>query len=409
MPTSPRPPEALPPQVQEIERTLLRLAGQGTLPVPPFPAVALRVQRLVASHDTGLREIARVISSDAALTADVLRCANSALVSRGVPVRDLTQAITRIGADEITRITLSSALSAQALDGGGLAPLKRAIWIESLAGAVLCQELAKLRRLGRDGAAFVAGLLHDFGRVVAVTRIESILAAAPDVPALPMEDWAALVERLHVPVGVLLASRWALPLLVRQVVALHHGQTSQGCENPDLLEVVRIRDQIVDLLARAPCVDATDLATVPGLDGREEQQAVARVIERIPPFIAAFEGASVDQVVPRTWVTAPHSALAAGERPVDLDVTLFSGGTQRRYKALVLAPNGLLLVGTEPVAQNHLLRAVIEGAGLPIELWAVPRLVQRRSDHHRIELQPYGLGGEVRVRWRQLYELRAPA
>lgn len=394
---------ALPAWIDEAERAISKLAAEGALPLPPFPAVALRVQTLVARRSFGLREVARVISSDPALTADVLRCANSALHARGDPVRDLSQAITRVGADEITRITLGSALAGLALQQGGLAPLKRAIWLEGLASAVICQELGRLRRLGAGGGAFVAGLLHDFGRVVAAARLEAILASEPAVHGLPLEAWAAVVERLHVPVGVTLAYHWKLPVTIRQAVALHHGQTSQGCESPDLLEVVRISDRVVELLSSGPAVAAAQLARVPGLRGPEERETVARLVEKLPSFVAAFEGSRREDVLPQHWVRVGHRTLLPGERAVGLEVSIVAGRRTLPYRAVVLAPNGLLLLGREPVAVNSLVQAVIEGAGVPFRIWAVPRLCSRRRAFYRVELQAFALDGEARGRWNLLY------
>jgi len=396
-----------PPWIREVEGAILKLALDGTLPIPPFPAVAVRVQQLVARRSFGLVDLARVVSADAALAADVLRCANSALHVRGEPVKDLTQAITRIGVKELQRIALTSTLATHAFAAGGLSPLKREIWLQALSSAVICQELARLRHLGHDGTAFVAGLLHDFGRMVAAARLESFLEGARHLAPQPLETWSAVVERLHVPVGAAIALRWELPAVIRQIVSLHHGQASHGCDLPELLDVVRLSDQVVGLLPLAASVTAERLSALPGLSSADEQRAVAALIERIPPFVAAFEGADLAEAIPRSWVTAPRSALGPGERAVGLHVAVTLGRVSRQYEALVLAPNGLVLIGKEPLPENHLARAVIEGAGSPFQIWAVPRLCRARRAHYRIELQPFALGGESRTRWNDLYRRTA--
>lgn len=394
--------------IADVEQQVLKLVADRALPVPPYPAVALRVQKVLSQPSCGLRDVARLISADPALTADVLRSANSALLSRGEVVRDLTHAITRVGVQALTRLVLASSLSTHALAGGGLAPLRRAIWIECLSSAVLCQELARVRGLGVERGAFVAGLLHDFGKVVVLSRVEAILRARPAIAPQPLEAWAGLVERLHVTVGQALATRWDLPAPVRHIIALHHGQTTQGCADPALLEVVRTADEVVALLGGGAQLSSAALAAVPGLSPGE-QEAMGRIIERIPPFLAAFEGSTPEQLERRTWVAPPPSTLAPGERPVHFGVTLTTGRTTREYTAVVIASNGLLLLGSEPVAENYLTDAVLLTEPLPFRIWAVPRLCHPRGNAHRVELQPFALGGEARIRWNELYARAGPA
>jgi len=77
------------------------LVARDAVEVPPYPAVAMKIERLVGSGDFGLDELARLATSDQALAADVLRCANTAAFARGAPVASVPQAVARIGAGEL--------------------------------------------------------------------------------------------------------------------------------------------------------------------------------------------------------------------------------------------------------------------------------------------------------------------
>ena len=177
---------------QALDRALLELVSHASVAIPPYPAVALRVQEVVSRNDFGLVEVARLVGSDAALAADVLRCANSALYRRGSPVIDLTRAITRVGVKEVMRLALTSGLAAHAQAPGPLAPLKRINWIESLASAVLCQEVARLRGL-RQEEGYLLGLLHDFGKVVACSCMESLVEKNGVAAERPLAAWAEVL------------------------------------------------------------------------------------------------------------------------------------------------------------------------------------------------------------------------
>ncbi len=275
----------LPEALWRLEQALQARATQGDVAVPPYPAVALRVQEVMGRKHFGLGEVADLIGADAVLASDILRCANSVMYRRGAPVIDLTQALTRIGVQQVMRLLLASGLATHAQALGPLVPLRRMVWIEGLAGAAVCQELARLRGL-RTEDAFTLGLLHDFGKVVALAGLEALLEQEKVEGAFDRGAWEAVVERLHQPLGLVMAARWKLPKLVGEVVAAHHG--GGACSDPRLLQVVADSDRVVALLLRKPRVSEQDLAGVPGL-AAAERAPVALVLEQIPDFVAAFE------------------------------------------------------------------------------------------------------------------------
>src|SRR5512140_486721 len=167
--------EAVAISTEPLEQAIRDLVERGTLRLPPYPAVAVRVQEALGRKDAGLAEVAQLVGADAVLAASILRCANSVMYRRGAPQTDLLQGITRIGAAEVLRLLLASGLSSGAQAVGSLVSVRRLIWIEGLASAAVCQELARLRGL-RTEEAFVLGLLHDFGKIVASTALEALIA-----------------------------------------------------------------------------------------------------------------------------------------------------------------------------------------------------------------------------------------
>ena len=185
----------------------------------------------MARKGFGLGEVAGLIGADGVLAADVLRCANSALYRRGAPVIDLTQALTRIGAQQVNRLLLAAGLAKQAQARRPLVLLRRMAWIEGIARAAVCQTLARLRQL-RAEEAFTLGLLHDFGKVVAVSGLEALLSGgAPRARPRTASRLGGAGGAAAPRVGALLAERWRLPRLVSEVIALHHGAAG-GCADP---------------------------------------------------------------------------------------------------------------------------------------------------------------------------------
>jgi HD-like signal output (HDOD) protein len=385
-----------------LEDALVEALSGDPATLPPYPAVALRVQQLVAAGSFDFGELARAVGLDAALAADVLRCANSAMFSRGKPIVELQQAVTTIGSEQVARIALASGLAAHAQSAGALASIRREIWIESVASAVISQELARVRGLAAD-VAFVAGLLHEFGNVVVCTALERILAQRPGPELHARETWLALLDRHHVAAGHLLARRWGLPPVVADVIALHHAADASACSDPGILAVVRAADEVVPLLAGSPRLTGEDLRAIRALRGARERDAVLRVVDRIAGFVAAIESGTSPLREAPSAIARPPTVLAPGERPLDLAVTITAAGRVERYAAVAIATNGLVVVGSPPIRENVLVHLAIDAAPCALRLWAAPRLCREDGASHRIELRPFGLSGELRDAWDALF------
>jgi putative nucleotidyltransferase with HDIG domain len=388
----------LPAQLEPLEAAIQELVAKGTLRVPPYPAVAVRVQEALGRRETGLAEIAQLVGADAVLAAAILRCANSALYRRGPPVTDLLQAITRIGAAEVMRLLVASGLSTGVQAVGPLVSVRRLIWIEGLASAVLCQELARLRGL-RTEEAFVLGLLHDFGKAVASSALEALLESGRFEGRWPLEAWSALVERQHVAVGVATAEAWKLPPLVGEVIGAHHGGEGH-CRDPRLLEVVTASDQVVSLLLTRSRVTAADLARIPGL-ATDERAAMEHVMEHVPEFVSAFETPAAGAFVGSPRVAVPQTTFQAPGRPVKLGVSISVARRPRLFRVTAVGPDGLAMAGEEPLPEDRLLEAKVY-AEEPFQMWVLTRLCRRTPEGFAVEVSPFALSGVLREAWEKV-------
>jgi len=398
---------SVPEPLLQLEKEVGDLVARGAASIPPYPAVALRVQKAMSRPHFGLDEVAHLVGADAALAADVLRCANSSMYRRGSAVTSLTQAITRIGATQVMRLLLASGLASHANVPGPLAKLRRLIWIEGLASAAICQELARQRGL-RHEEAFALGLLHDFGRVVACGTLEALLARRPVAGAWPEEAWTGVVDRLHVPVGLAMASRWQLGPLVTEVIGGHHAGPAARCEDPGLLDVVRVSDQVVFLLSSLPGLSNDDLEAIPSLTRFVEREVVARVLRKVPEFVEAFELAATANGA-TSPISQPGTTLSSGERPVRFGVSVGHAGRTQQFTAVAIAPNGLAATGTEPLPENRLQEATLHAPQGPLRIWTLTRLTRPDRGGYHVELHPYALSGVERGLWDQLVSGEAKA
>ena len=158
--------------VDALGQRVLERARQEKLGPASAPTMSLRVLNLVASPGADVAEMARLISADPALSAGVLKVANSAAV-RGVrEIETVRDAITRLGLEEVGRV--AGALAARSLfnprvktqlEGGGAA--FAALYRRAVVVATAAADLA-MRVRARPDRAFLGGMLHDVGRTVAL-------------------------------------------------------------------------------------------------------------------------------------------------------------------------------------------------------------------------------------------------
>lgn len=200
--------------------------------LPPAPQVVPDLMKLLNETDVDSSKVVRIISLDAALTANVLRICNSAYFASALPTVDLQEAVTRLGFQQVYRLVIAasgSKLLAAPQKGYGLDPGE--LWKHSVAAAVAAQLIA--RKLGDDdNVAFTAALLHDIGKVILAQSLEDSynrLMREVEAHQLSMvESETKLLGVNHAEVGGRLLARWKFPPNVVAAVTFHHAPQSAG-------------------------------------------------------------------------------------------------------------------------------------------------------------------------------------
>ena len=387
----------------DLDRAIVELISRESFKVPPYPAVALRIEGMVRSKEYGLDQLAETIGSDPALAADILRCANSVFYSRGAPVTSIKHAVTRIGGKEVLRLAIATGLGIHARSAGPLIPLKRQIWHESLASGMICQFLADRRALPAE-EAFVCGLLHDFGKLVAAACIEEILGQHPEAGAKPIEFWGAVADRYHQELGLVTAARWHLPSLVADVISLHHSKDFSKSETPDLLEVVAASDLVVALLDQKPQVTEEDLVGIAALRRPDERAAVARVLQTIPAYIAALEGPDTKSVAAVSFskILGPNSILGDPQKQLTFPVKMSVGVEQIEGQAMGIGAGGIALATPKAVPLNQLIEINALTEPKAFSFWGAAKVCVAEGSGFRIEVKPLALSTDNRARWQEL-------
>jgi putative nucleotidyltransferase with HDIG domain len=383
--------------VPDLDQAIVDLVARGEVKVPPYPAVAFRIEALLRAGDYGVDDLAKLVSSDQVLAADVIRCANSAAYARGTQAASVKQAVARVGAKDVAALALASGLGSHATAPGKLASLRRQAWLDALAAALLCQALAPRRKLAPD-VAFAAGLLHDFGRVVAIACIEDIVAHQNAEPRSEAA-WGAVIDRYHVELGIVMAARWGLPPVLADVISMHHGDPAAAAD-PALVDAVAAADEVVSLLGGRVALPPEDLGLA-SLVATAEHDAVGNALRGLPAFIASFETPEAWRGVGESLVAHEPPARREAPPPPAHEVRLSLGGKEHGFRILGVASTHLMLTGSTAVPENMLLHMKV-CCDPPLEGFASVKLSWPEGDGIALLLQPYALTGDALARWKTL-------
>jgi len=197
--------------------------------LPRLSAVAIQLQ-LVNPEDMEIDTAAEMIRADAALSADVLRLANSPLFGLGQPANSILHAVVLLGLNRIVAFVITAALRSFGNPARGTEALRRC-WRHGLACGLICEDLAEIVGLDPD-IAYTAGLLHDIGRSgmlgVWTKRYAGLLDEATPEPLALLASEQQELGITHVDAGACLLRDWRLPGVLVEVAQFHHDPTRAG-------------------------------------------------------------------------------------------------------------------------------------------------------------------------------------
>jgi HD-like signal output (HDOD) protein len=244
--------------VETLERSL---AG-GQLDLPSLPEVALKIRRALADDNVSVSEIARLLGSDPALAARTLRIANSAMFYRGSrPITSLNGAVSQLGYKMVRNVALSFAAQQVFLGYSSrqLRDLVSAIWRHSVHAAVVAHMLARVRTKLNADEAFLAGLLHEIG------KLYILMQAKDSVEVLAADGgFQSVLAAWHPRLGRAVIEAWELSPELAAAVGDHQACSLAAPEPPTMTAVVAVANYLVDH-SEAACADEEFHAKVPDL------------------------------------------------------------------------------------------------------------------------------------------------
>lgn len=229
--------------IEELRGRIATDIGSKRLEIPPFPRVAIELNRLANDPNADLKRAGRLIQRDAQLAGRVVKAACSPLYGRR-PVSTLEEASLRLGLDGVRDVAMVAAMG-RVFQGGPLIELVRSKLAHAFVVAAVTNKACRLLRLDHK-IGFSCGLFHDAGWLLLAMALTEY---GRDNPCLLEPDF---VERagaeLHEATGRLLLSRWGLHETVKSI-AQHHHNPAGAADNHALAWVVRVADIADDIEA----------------------------------------------------------------------------------------------------------------------------------------------------------------
>lgn len=214
------------------------------LVLPTMPEMALRVREVASDPNASVKQLAAVIGCDTALTARIIKIANSAIFRGAVEIKDLNMALARLGM--LTASTLATGLAMEQMFQATTDMLDkrlRQVWSSSSEVAGLCTVMCKHYTKLRPDQATLAGLVHKIG-------VLPVLAYAEDHPSLLRDSITldSIIRVTHPVIGNRILEAWEFPQEIRNVPKAH-----------------------LDFTRSAPQADYADLVTVAVLETSRDQ------------------------------------------------------------------------------------------------------------------------------------------
>jgi HD-like signal output (HDOD) protein len=190
--------------------------------IPTIPAIATKVAQEIRDPQTSALRLGRLIANDQGLTTRILSVANSPFYGIGRESSSVQQAVVTLGFQVVQSLVVCFSTRKVYQSFGGI---EKSLWEHSMGAALAADKIAGMKKLRFRREAFVAGLMHDVGKVVLNNDDPKTFAKAYQLASEGTESVDAehsLFSVSHTDVGMVLTQRWGLSDALVQAVFLHH-------------------------------------------------------------------------------------------------------------------------------------------------------------------------------------------
>lgn len=221
--------------IEQIREELLHAIETDRMVLPTLPEVALKVREAASDPDVDVGTLTRVIQNDTALSARIIKVANSPLLRASRAIEDLKMAVSRLGINYTSNLATSLAMQQMFQATSDIIDQRmREVWGQSTEVAGIAHVLARHYTKLKPDQATLAGIVHKIGVLPILTYAEDNRRLLKDPAALD-----ALIDNLHPLIGRKILEAWDFPEELT-IVPEQHLDFEREVNKADYADVVMI-------------------------------------------------------------------------------------------------------------------------------------------------------------------------
>ncbi len=252
---TPNIPKAPPPPAEKGEKALesgaLRDRILKTLKdLPAMPQVVVKAREIMGDANSGIKDVVKVLETDQAITAKILRVSNSAYYGMSGKISTIQHASVVLGyktIGELITLAASSGLLNKNLGGYGLG--SGDLWRHSLSVAIGSRVIAEKNNPDLSGPSFSAGLIHDAGKLVLDKYVAERQEEFDEITEFGQVSFMEAEDKIfgfnHAEIGFDVCHHWRIPEDIATAVKFHHAPSRS--EKNTLAYIIHLADAMVNM------------------------------------------------------------------------------------------------------------------------------------------------------------------
>ncbi len=264
----------------------------------PLPLSVVRLAGIVSDPDSSTGDFVGVIKFDPALTANVLRWANSAWSQSRTPIDEVRNAVIRLGSENILKLAIGYHLmQPMKKNNSGYQLAENELWEHSVAAALAAETIPKVTSVTIPSAAFTAAMMHDFGKLIlgrhlGMENLKEAIVRRMEEGLTYIEAEKEITGTDHAIVGAAIAREWKIPEKLVRAIGEHHDPDPE----PELmLDAVHIANAVAKMLGKGLGIEQMNMVVSSsaaerlGLTSEKIQTLCALVNEKLEETIEHWE------------------------------------------------------------------------------------------------------------------------
>lgn len=242
-----------------LSLTIRRLLSNQPIDLPVFHPIAVRLQQLLQRPDFSMAQVVALANEDQSLAGQILKMANSTAYIGRVRTETIKDAVIRLGARQVASLAMAASQAGLHMSKNRVINgFMQSLWLHSHACAMGSRWLARSAGYPQYAEqAYMAGLLHDVGKLYLLKALERLNESGVAQAALEEDLLLEIFDELHVEQGCRLMEHWNMPRVYYNVVANHHDDNFDTSDT--VLTVVRLVNKSCRMkgigLLRDPAID----------------------------------------------------------------------------------------------------------------------------------------------------------